>query len=238
MSRLALRSLSRLHNLCRRLLLWLSAGRRYDYLRCASSGIPRPLALTKGRRRNRADVTLRDTRLARTICFSERYVRHVAKYGRRSLHSFRLKIVSLFAMFKPNRHPQTLCNINMGCCEVSAAWARLYDLPVLLASSTRAKVRGLTDSNVLLTASLITERYTQARSHGGARGGWAPPLEKFEPPLAGLGCPPWHFIGIGFEVYSPPLEFCQPPPTNDTWLRRWVHQISVMKEEDEEWRKS
>ena len=29
----------------------------------------------------------------------------------------------------------------------------------------------------------------QARSHGG-RGGAEPPLEKFEPPLAGLGCPP------------------------------------------------
>ena len=63
----------------------------------------------------------------------------------------------------------------------------------------------------------------------GGRGGAEPPLEKFETPL---GCPPWHFIGVGIEVYSPPpgilsvppgilsappLEFCQPP----TWLRRW-----------------
>ena len=30
---------------------------------------------------------------------------------------------------------------------------------------------------------------TQARSQGG-RGGAEPRLEKFEPPLAGLGCPP------------------------------------------------
>ena len=41
---------------------------------------------------------------------------------------------------------------------------------------------------------------------GGGEGG--SPLEKFEPPL---GCLPWHFIGIGNEVYPPPLEFCQPP---------------------------
>ena len=33
-------------------------------------------------------------------------------------------------------------------------------------------------------------RPRQARSHGGARGAEPPPLEKFEPPLAGLGCPP------------------------------------------------
>ena len=53
----------------------------------------------------------------------------------------------------------------------------------------------------------------------GGRGGAEPPLEKFEPPLAGLGCPPWHFIGIGIEVYSPP-GILSAPPTNDTWLRR------------------
>ena len=53
----------------------------------------------------------------------------------------------------------------------------------------------------------------------GGRGGLSPPLEKFEPPLAGLGCPPWHFIGIGIEVYSPP-GILSAPPTNDTWLRR------------------
>ena len=41
------------------------------------------------------------------------------------------------------------------------------------------------------------------KSEGGS------PLETFEPPL---GCLPWHFIGIGIEVYPPPLEFCQPPP--------------------------
>ena len=61
----------------------------------------------------------------------------------------------------------------------------------------------------------------------GGRGGAQPPLEKFERPL---GCLPWHFIGIGIEVYSP-LEFCQPPPTNDTWLRRWypwVIQLSLL----------
>ena len=54
---------------------------------------------------------------------------------------------------------------------------------------------------------------------GGARGA-QPPLEKFEPPL---GCPPWHFIGICIEVYSPPGILSAPPPTNDTWLRRCRH---------------
>ena len=43
---------------------------------------------------------------------------------------------------------------------------------------------------------------------GGARGA-QPPLEKFEPPP--LGCPPWHFIGIGIEVYSPPGILSAPP---------------------------
>ena len=52
----------------------------------------------------------------------------------------------------------------------------------------------------------------QARSHGGGRGVAQPPLEKIEPPL---GCPPWHFIGIGIEVYSPP-GILSAPPTNDT----------------------
>ena len=68
----------------------------------------------------------------------------------------------------------------------------------------------------------------QARSHGGGggRGGLSfaghcsKLLDKFEPPLAGLGCPPWHFIGIGIEVYSPPPGILSAPPTNDTWLRR------------------
>ena len=50
--------------------------------------------------------------------------------------------------------------------------------------------------------------HSQARSHGGGEGGWAPPGKIWAPPL---GCPPWHFIGVGIEVYSPPLEFCQPP---------------------------
>ena len=53
---------------------------------------------------------------------------------------------------------------------------------------------------------------------GGGEGGAQPPLEKIEPPL---GCPPWHFIGIGIEVYSPP-GILSAPPTNDTWLRRWL----------------
>ena len=43
----------------------------------------------------------------------------------------------------------------------------------------------------------------------GGRGGAQPPLEKFEPPL---GCPPWHFIGIGIEVYSPPPGILSAPP--------------------------
>ena len=52
----------------------------------------------------------------------------------------------------------------------------------------------------------------QARSHGGgARGGSAPPGKNWAP----LGCPPWHFIGIGIEVYSPP-GILSAPPTNDT----------------------
>ena len=57
------------------------------------------------------------------------------------------------------------------------------------------------------------ERGGQARSHGGL----SPPWKNLSPPL---GCPPWHFIGIGVEVYSPP-GILSAPPTNDTWLRRW-----------------
>ena len=65
---------------------------------------------------------------------------------------------------------------------------------------------------------------------GGGRGGAEPPpLEKFEHPL---GCPPWHFIGVGIEVYSPPPGILSAPPgilsappTNDTWLRRCTRPI-------------
>ena len=70
----------------------------------------------------------------------------------------------------------------------------------------------------------------QARSHGGARGGWAPP-GKIWAPLAGLGCPPWHFIGIGIEVYSPP-GILSAPPTNDTWLRRCHWEICNVSDKD------
>ena len=59
------------------------------------------------------------------------------------------------------------------------------------------------------------------RGGGGARGGSAP-LEKFEPPL---GCAVPFAVTIGIEVY-PPLEFCQPPPANDTWLRRCTAPLS------------
>ena len=60
----------------------------------------------------------------------------------------------------------------------------------------------------------------QARSHGGGEGGLSPPGKNWAP----LGCPPWHFIGVGIEVYSPP-GILSAPPTNDTWLRRWCVQI-------------
>ena len=51
---------------------------------------------------------------------------------------------------------------------------------------------------------------TRAVATGGGRGGGAePPLEKFEPPL---GCAVHFAVTIGIEVYSPPPEFCQPPP--------------------------
>ena len=66
-----------------------------------------------------------------------------------------------------------------------------------------------------------------ARSHGGGGGEGGGPLEKIEPPLAGLGCPPWHFIGIGIEVYSPP-GILSAPPTNDTWLRRCSREGSFV----------
>ena len=71
----------------------------------------------------------------------------------------------------------------------------------------------------------ITDRALYRPVATGGRGGAEPPLEKFEPPLAGLGCPPWHFIGIGIEVYSPP-GILSAPPTNDTWLRRWLYSSS------------
>ena len=56
---------------------------------------------------------------------------------------------------------------------------------------------------------------TRARSHGGGEGGEggegggsAPPGKSWAP----LGCLPWHFIGIGIEVYLPPGILSAPPP--------------------------
>ena len=41
----------------------------------------------------------------------------------------------------------------------------------------------------------------------GGEGGLSPPWTNLSP----LGCPPWHFIGVGIEVYSPPGILSAPP---------------------------
>ena len=77
--------------------------------------------------------------------------------------------------------------------------------------------------------------YIQARSHGG-RGGAEPPLEKFEPPPSRPRLPALTFYRYWYWGLFPPGILSAPPPTNDTWLRRWVY-THLRAGSDPSWRK-
>ena len=64
---------------------------------------------------------------------------------------------------------------------------------------------------ILYILHVVHQHSMQARSHGGARGGWAPPGKIWAPPsrprLPALTFYRYRYWGL----FPPPLEFCQPP---------------------------